>query len=78
MEKKAVKRNDAYVLNVTKIFVTNGGFCDLALIFALTGSEQGKPQSSVFIVESKYPGFLRGELEDLCGMRANPVSSLFL
>ena len=24
------------------------------------------------------PGFLRGELEDLCGMRANPVSSLFL
>jgi len=29
-------------------------------------------------VESKYKGFLRGELEDLCGMRANPVSSLFL
>ena len=78
VETTAVKRNDAYVLNGTKIFVTNGGVCDLALIFALTGSEQGKPQSSVFIVESKYPGFLRGELEDLCGMRANPVSSLFL
>ncbi len=78
VETTAVKRNDAYVLNGTKIFVTNGGVCDLALIFALTGSEQGKPQSSVFIVESKYPGFLRGELEDLCGMRANPVSSFFL
>jgi len=78
VETTAVKRNNAYVLNGTKIFVTNGGVCDLALIFALTGSEQSKPQSSVFIVESKYPGFLRGELEDLCGMRANPVSSLFL
>lgn len=78
VETTAVKRNNEYVLNGTKIFVTNGGVCDLALIFALTGFEPGKPQSSVFIVESKYAGFLRGELEDLCGMRANPVSSLFL
>ncbi len=78
VETTAVKRNNEYVLNGTKIFVTNGGVCDVALIFALTGSEPRKPQSSVFIVESKYPGFLRGELEDLCGMRANPVSSLFL
>lgn len=78
VETTAVKRNNAYILNGTKIFVTNGGVCDLALIFALTGSEPGKPQSSVFIVESQYHGFLRGELEDLCGMRANPVSSLFL
>lgn len=78
VETTAVKKNNEYVLNGTKIFVTNGGVCDIALIFALTGFEPGKPQSSVFIVESKSPGFLRGELEDLCGMRANPVSSLFL
>jgi len=78
VETTAVKRNNEYVLNGTKIFVTNGGVCDVALIFALTGLEPGKPQSSVFIVESNYTGFLRGELEDLCGMRANPVSSLFL
>jgi butyryl-CoA dehydrogenase len=78
VETTAVKRNNDYILNGTKIFVTNGGVCDLALIFALTGFEPGRPQSSVFIVESSYAGFLRGELEDLCGMRANPVSSLFL
>jgi butyryl-CoA dehydrogenase len=78
VETTAVKRNNEYILNGTKIFVTNGGACDLALIFALTGSEPGKPQSSVFMVESRYAGFMRGELEDLCGMRANPVSSLFL
>ncbi|MEN6422717.1 MAG: acyl-CoA dehydrogenase family protein [Smithella sp.] len=78
VETTAVKKKNEYILNGTKIFVTNGGICDLALIFALTGFEPGKPQSSVFIVESKYAGFLRGELENLCGMRANPVSSLFL
>jgi len=78
VETTAVRKNGNYILNGTKIFVTNGGICDIALIFALTGFEPGKPQSSVFIVESKYKGFLRGELEDLCGMRANPVSSLFL
>ncbi|MFZ2399130.1 MAG: acyl-CoA dehydrogenase family protein [Smithella sp.] len=78
VETTAIKKKDGYVLNGTKIFVTNGGVCDLALIFALTGFEPGRPQSSVFIVESNYAGFLRGELEDLCGMRANPVSSLFL
>ena len=78
VETTAVKKNKEYVLNGTKIFVTNGGVCDLALIFALTGFDPARPQSSVFIVESNYAGFLRGELEDLCGMRANPVSSLFL
>lgn len=77
VETTAVKRNQEYILNGTKIFVTNGGVCDLALIFALTGFDPARPQSSVFIVESKYAGFLRGEVEDLCGMRANPVSSLF-
>jgi alkylation response protein AidB-like acyl-CoA dehydrogenase len=34
--------------------------------------------ASVFMVEKNMPGFAVGELEDLCGMRANPVSSVFL
>jgi len=78
VETTAVKSGSNYILNGTKIFVTNGGVCDVALIFALTSSPDNRLQSSVFIVESSFPGFLRGELEDLCGMRANPVSSLFL
>jgi alkylation response protein AidB-like acyl-CoA dehydrogenase len=78
VETTAVKKGHEYILNGTKIFVTNGGICDLSLIFALTNTDQTRLQSSVFIVESGFPGFLRGELEDLCGMRANPVSSLFL
>ncbi len=78
VEMTAVKNGKDFVLNGTKIFVTNGGVCDVALIFALTSLPEKNLQSSVFIVESQLPGFLRGELEDLCGMRANPVSSLFL
>jgi len=77
VETTAVKNGLHYILNGTKIFVTNGGVCDVALIFALTSLPDKKLQSSVFIVESRFPGFLRGEQEDLCGMRANPVSSLF-
>ena len=78
VETTAVKKDTDYIINGTKIFVTNGGVCDLAIIFALTGSDPAKLQSSVFMVESRFKGFLRGELENLCGMRANPVSSLFL
>jgi butyryl-CoA dehydrogenase len=78
VETTAVKKDTDYIINGTKIFVTNGGVCDLAIIFALTGSDPAKLQSSVFMVESSFKGFLRGELENLCGMRANPVSSLFL
>jgi butyryl-CoA dehydrogenase len=78
VETIAVKNGAEYVINGTKIFVTNGGVCDLALIFALSSADARHPLTGVFIVESGFPGFLRGELENLCGMRANPVSSLFL
>jgi alkylation response protein AidB-like acyl-CoA dehydrogenase len=73
----ALPEKNAYVLNGAKIFVTNGGVCDLALIFAVTDPGDPRKTLSVFIVEKDFPGFLRGEREDLCGMRANPVSSLF-
>jgi butyryl-CoA dehydrogenase len=77
VETHAVKDGDSYVINGTKIFVTNGGVCGLALIFAVTDPENAKFGASVFMVEKETPGFSVGEIEDLCGMRANPVSSLF-
>lgn len=66
---------DGYVINGTKIFVTNGGVCSTVLVFAV--DEGGKGPANVFVVEKDCPGFSVGEIEDLCGMRANPVSSLF-
>jgi butyryl-CoA dehydrogenase len=78
VETTAVYDNGEYVVNGTKVFVTNGGVCGLAHIFAITEPDNPRSGASVFMVEKNMPGFAVGELEDLCGMRANPVSSLFL
>lgn len=77
VETVAVRKEQDYLVNGTKIFVTNGGICGTALVFANVETGQSRPDSRVFIVEKDTPGFLVGEIEDLCGMRANPVSSLF-
>jgi butyryl-CoA dehydrogenase len=78
VETTAIYDDKSYVINGTKVFVTNGGVCGLVLIFAVTNIETPGSGASVLIVEKDTPGFSVGELEDLCGMRANPVSSLFL
>ncbi len=77
VETNAVAQDDGFVLNGTKIFVTNGGVCGTALVFAITDHENPRKRASVFVVENDTPGFSVGEIEDLCGMRANQVSSLF-
>jgi butyryl-CoA dehydrogenase len=77
VETTAVYDNGEYILNGTKVFVTNGGVCDLALVFAVMDPDDRRGGAGVFIVEKGMPGFSIGELEDMCGMRANPVSSLF-
>ncbi len=76
VETHAVETKNGFVLNGTKIFVTNGGVCGTILVFAVS-EIAGKNMASVFIVENSREGFSVGEIEDLCGMRANPVSSLF-
>ena len=78
VETTAIYDGGEYVVNGTKVFVTNGGVCGLALIFAITDPDNPRGGASVFMVEKGMDGFSVGELEDLCGMRANPVSSLFL
>lgn len=78
VETSAIADNGEFVLNGTKIFVTNGGVCGCALIFAVTDPKNPRRGASVFMVEKDMPGFSVGEIEDLCGMRSNPVSSLFL
>jgi butyryl-CoA dehydrogenase len=78
VETNAIADGGGYILNGTKIFVTNGGVCGSALIFAITETEASRQVASVFLVERGMSGFSVGEIENLCGMRANQVSSLFL
>ncbi|UCG08639.1 MAG: acyl-CoA dehydrogenase family protein [Desulfobacterales bacterium] len=78
VETTAVFDEGQYIVNGTKVFVTNGGICGLALIFTVIPAESRDNATGILIVEKDAPGFSVGELEDLSGMRANPVSSLFL
>jgi butyryl-CoA dehydrogenase len=74
----AIPDGDHYVVNANKVFVTNGGVADICLIFARTDPGAGNNGISVVIAERGTPGFVVGDLEDLCGMRANPVNSIRL
>jgi len=78
VETSATPDGDDYVLNGTKLFVTNGSICGTALVFATTDYQNPRQGATMFIVERETPGFIVGEKEDLCGMRANPVSSIYL
>ena len=78
IEATAVSDGDAYVVNANKVFVTNSGVADICLLFLQTNPSGDRKQISVVVAERGTPGFVVGDLEDLCGMRANPVSSIRL
>jgi butyryl-CoA dehydrogenase len=64
----AVRDGDSYVLNGTKLFITNGDACDVAVVFA--GIPQlGKRGMTAFIVEKGMPGFSKGKKYNKLGMR---------
>jgi butyryl-CoA dehydrogenase len=72
----AVLDGDHYVINGTKIFVTNGGKADIIILFAATDREAKSRGISGFIVEKGMPGFRAGKKEDKMGMRASNTSEL--
>ena len=78
IEATAIRHNEYYLANANKVFVTNGGVADVCLIFARTDPKGGRKGISVIVAERGTPGFVVGNLEDLCGMRCNPVSSIRL
>jgi butyryl-CoA dehydrogenase len=78
IETVAVRDKDTYVLNGNKVFVTNGGMSGINLIFAATDTSHKKKDFTVFIVESKRKGLEKGPVEELMGMRGNPVCPISL
>jgi len=78
IESTAVLDGETYRMNANKVFVTNGGVADTCLMFVRTNPGPGRRKISVVVAERGAPGFVVGDLEDLCGMRANPVSSIRL
>ena len=78
IESTALWDGNDYVVNANKVFVTNGGVADICLLFVQTKPASDGKEISVVVAERGTRGFVVGDLEDLCGMRANPVSSIRL
>jgi butyryl-CoA dehydrogenase len=73
----ALLDGDEYVLNGSKIFITNGGYADVYIVTAKTDPTQGTRGISAFIVEKDAPGFSVGEPERKMGIRASSTPPLY-
>ncbi|NLW22148.1 MAG: acyl-CoA dehydrogenase [Tissierellia bacterium] len=72
----AVLDGNNYILNGSKIFITNGGQADIYIVFAKTDKTKGTRGISAFIVEKDRPGFSIGKIEDKMGIRASSTAEL--
>lgn len=72
----AVDKGDHWLLNGSKIFITNGGPAEIYVIFAMTDKEAGNRGISAFIVEKDFPGFSVGQHEEKMGIRGSATSEL--
>lgn len=68
LKSKAVKQGDHYVINGSKVFITNGGEADTYIVFASTNPDAGKSGISAFIVEKDTPGLIVGKDEHKMGL----------
>ncbi|MGL4990619.1 MAG: acyl-CoA dehydrogenase [Sarcina sp.] len=69
---------DNYILNGSKIFITNGGVAETFIVFAMTDKSQGTRGISAFIVEKSFEGFSIGKKEDKLGIRASSTTELIM
>ena len=76
MRTTAVRDGDDYVLNGSKMFITNGPVADLALIYAKTSPEAGAFGISAFIVETAWEGFSCSRKLKKAGHRGSPTGEL--
>ncbi|GFP77584.1 acyl-CoA dehydrogenase [Clostridium fungisolvens] len=74
----AVLDGDNYILNGSKIFITNGGVAETFIIFAMTDKSKGTKGISAFIVEKSFPGFSIGKVENKMGIRASSTTELVM
>lgn len=72
----AVLDGDNYILNGTKIFITNAAYADLFIVFAMTDRSKGTRGITAFIVEKDLPGFSIGKQEKKLGIRGSSTCEL--
>src|SRR6266581_1648072 len=74
----AVRRGDRYLLNGTKMWVTNGSHAGVITLFATVDRGKGHRGVTAFLVEPTFPGFALGKLERKLGIRGSPTVALHL
>jgi len=77
MKLRADKKGDCYVLNGSKMWITNGGDADTLIIYAKTDRDAGPKGITAFIVEKSFQGFSHGAHLDKLGMRGSNTYPLF-
>lgn len=75
---EASRKGDTYILNGSKIFITNAPMADLLIIFAVTDKKKGFGSMSAFLVEKDFPGISFGKQLDMTGLRTCPIGEVFL
>ena len=76
MRTRADKRGDRYVLNGSKMWITNGPVAETFVVYAKTDAAAGARGITAFIVERGFPGFSTAQKLDKLGMRGSDTSEL--
>jgi butyryl-CoA dehydrogenase len=77
MATTAVKQGDKWILNGTKIYITNGSVAEILIVWAKTGErDDGRPLITAFIVDKAESPYKVGTVEDKMGVHASPTTEL--
>ncbi len=76
MKLRAEKRGDRWVLNGTKMWITNAHYAETIIVYAKTDAAAGPKGITAFIVQRDFPGFAASQKLDKLGMRGSPTSEL--
>ncbi|NIB42570.1 isovaleryl-CoA dehydrogenase [Pseudomaricurvus alkylphenolicus] len=76
MRTRAVKDGDEYVINGSKIYITNGPVADVCLLYAKTEMDKGSKGITAFVVETNTPGFKVAQKLEKMGFRGSQTAEL--
>ncbi len=77
IQSTATRDGDEYILNGSKLWVSNGPMADLYTVFAVTDKEKGAKGVSAFVVERDTPGLSVGKTDEKMGLRGSKTSEIF-
>ena len=72
----AEPKGDKYILNGSKVFITNGAVAETFIVFAMTDKSLGLKGITAFIVEKSFPGFIVGQAEDKLGICGSSTTEI--